>query len=559
VTDSAGTDTNAVDISDLTAEYRQLSKSIQQVSTIRIVLLFIVAYAFSSLSSKIGSLEGNERIDTASNQLVATLHERNANVRPFDPGPFVVGICPDPSDYAYKLLGFHLAIDDKVLGEITPEVYKLCGIYRDAFTLPVDILGFKMELDLRHWIYTLPLLYLISAMYLGLQRKKVLVVRLLMKERLAADIDSTVAHRLFFAMDKGGPTPYSSIPWELLSGLYRILSVAIFTYLAWLLKPFWILLNTGDILGISHCVLIILVTSSVYYLYSTARLAQQFAPEISDFQRTTRFPGFNWLQIRSSILYKVGKTFHSGKLSRRSLVTGSGMVLLTLILYSTASCNSDERPQKGYELAFGTNENVSWVLTDFYSGDSDTLREIFDTMGKWAYRLSLALAILAMIMGALGKQHFVFGLFAVSAVLSSFLLTQLSFALTLPLLDLLGFNLSLILRQLWIVYWVAISYMWCRFAIVRKLKPGAKLPDRFLLILLYVPQLPALLSLSVALHGPFAGKIMESLEAHWPWLPGLAAYFLGVHLIMLGYLLRLLNNSSGPEQTLIDSLSVGSD
>jgi hypothetical protein len=83
---------------------------------------------------------------------------------------------------------------------------------------------------------------------------------------------------------------------------------------------------------------------------------------------------------------------------------------------------------------------------------------------------------------------------------------------------------------------------------LEKRKPGRDWPNPFLIVLLYVPLLPAAITLSVVLHGPLATAIEDAMEdSSIPLLPGLAVYLLAIHLIAFGHFLQLLEVREAPQ------------
>src|ERR1700730_12436612 len=215
------------DLGALRQEYQQLSTTISRLDLLRLVLLFLFAVALSSAFDRVDIVD-NAKIDKARIALTQKLSEIVAlNESPrFDPTPFLAGYCPDPGRYIKSLGYYWSAAQESRLtaseGDVSALMGNLCSLYQQEFTFPLDVLGVKVELDLRHWVFGLPFLYWFSTIYVQLLKKKLRLLELLAGILVAASPPGQVLtlDRLLFSAKPQEKRLYARLPWQFVKPFY---------------------------------------------------------------------------------------------------------------------------------------------------------------------------------------------------------------------------------------------------------------------------------------------------------------------------------------------------
>jgi hypothetical protein len=521
------------DIELLRNEHQQLSTTIQRICSLRLLFLFLFTFTFGSALQKIQSLD-NAEIVAARNQLVDRLQTIHGGPIDLKTAPFISDSCPAGVN-AYAIdhnTGQGISVDFRYHVEIDSMARRLCGLYGKAFSTSIEVLGLKLELDLRHWIYVLPILYWLTAVYLFSLRKKLKVIDMLAKHRIQQVQPGTVSSldALLFLTDQPGGTAYSRVPMEFLNPLYSQLMFVFFLYLGISFAPVLAIFaaETDFELTLGHVILILITCTLIYTGHVAKRLEAQADKVAGCSLGGARRPYLKAMQLRFIAWWRRRAiSVRSWSFPRTYLLSGSLLILMTVGLATTLdSCGS---AYKGYELARGKDD---WVGAVEYAQSSKGLNHgVNQVLGRGAYLASLSLAAVSLGVLVLSIRKFTVlssrrlmgGAFIVAAVIASFVLSQLSFIVTMSWDSPEGAVVSWV----WALYWVAGSLVWCRFALVAIREGKLQWPSHSLLVVIYLPQITVLLSLTIAM----------AMGDPRPY--GLVAYLLGIHLLSLAYALYL--------------------
>ncbi|MFZ0321967.1 MAG: hypothetical protein WAL56_22770 [Candidatus Sulfotelmatobacter sp.] len=522
----------ADDMKLLREEHRRLSASILRFTSLRLLALFLFTFTFGSALGKIQSLDSGD-IVAAHDQLVSDVQTLHGGLIDFRSAPFIWGSCPTRvGDFAVvKGTNNQIGLSADDYEKIEPLVQNLCRLYGKAFSAPVEVIGLKLELDLRRWAYILPIAYWLSAVYLCLLRKKLKVVAALARHRAQANPQgpvSTLDAMLFLNGGRRGTT-YSRLPMEFLAPFYSLLMFGFFLYLGMSFAPFLNIIasETDAFWPLSHGILILLTCTVVYISHTSASLESQICQTVGCVpdELTSRWTMamrsvFSWFRRHS--LFPRWRSF-----SKSYLLSGSLLLLVTLDMATTVGSCGDSHT--GYELA---RNKVPWLGTEMFAHPTKLVSGINQALGVGTYVAALLLAIVSLIIllvsmrrrfNVLSNRHLVGAAFALSTTIASFLLSQLSFVLTMGS----GSPGASILGWLWVPYWIGCTFVWGRFARTAMKLNQLRWPSRSWLILLYLPQVASLLTLTLSLILPD------------PKMFGLLAYFIGIHLLALAYALLL--------------------
>lgn len=264
---------------------------------------------------------------------------------------------------------------------------------RQLFTVKPSLLGADLEFDLRYWIFALPFVVWLSAIHLGILRKKLSLLRAVAAARLAADKDGGVAvvDRLAFARREGaGGAPFLSHPGKLEAIVY-VLSVALaVAYLAASGFQFWRYWTPRVKLYLAETILLFSYFAFAYTRAVGGAMGAH-AKEVLGVE-----PGQDLIGRAWRLLGRLARAVSRPGRSRPhvSLVTGSLLVLSTLFLAFASSCEErgagDEVvPKMGYKLALG-REDTFWY-SGFFGGASAI------NLGRWYYLLCLGLALFTLV------------------------------------------------------------------------------------------------------------------------------------------------------------------
>lgn len=514
------------DLEVLRKEYTGLTKSLTRLSYIRIAVLFLFAFAFASASSKINSVD-NAQIQAISDQLNNDLQKNLKLNFQVDPGQFIGGSCPADTGARLRSPKSNSTVDASQYVQL---IRKLCDLYNAAFTFPVDLFGTKVELDLRNWIYVLPILYWFSAVYFCLLRMKCKSIAWLAGRSVQSDSTKvSTLDSLLFSGDLARGTEYARIPWQFLSIFLSLFTVSIFVYFAVVTAPFWTKLDDSVFYQLGHVVVIFSLLTGVYVAGVRGRLEDQIQGQPGCLSGMLQS---YWRKSTASIWALLKKSKLSGLLQRfpnAYLTSGAILMLVTLGLgISLGGCDSYE----GYKLVFW-KKYPPWSSGDIYTL-SDWGRHLHLASVLASYLISLALAVVTLVLilvsiryrGVWNYRKLTGPIFVISAGIGGSLLAQLGYLYSMtanvesPALP--------ALRFVWILNSAAIFIMWCRFTFGAAYG-NVRWPSVSLLVILYVPLLPAAWTLVW-----FATSIGEEDN-----LVGNVVWTVAIHLLAIGYVLRL--------------------
>ena len=533
---STDSETAGQDLELLRNEHQQLSATIVRLSSLRLVFLFLFVFTFASALKKMQSLDSTEIIGS-SNQLTSTIETLYGHSIDFKASLFVSGYCPNNvGEFAFDqdskdAISLNLSPADNEKVELM--IRNVCNLYANAFSVPMEILGIKLQLDLRHWAYGLPILYWLSAVYLYLLRKKLKVIDVLARHRIHNAQPGTIATLdtlLFGADERRSSTMYSRLPADFLKPFYSLLVFAFFVYLAICFAPFVSLIGdeTNDLWTVGHGILILVTMTIVYAKYVSESLEGQVRKAVGSIPPDEIQS--RWMRVRRGLRsWWRGRRISVSWSSFPKACVLSSCLLILITLGLATTMNSCGRCYKGYELAMG---KAPWVDAELLADPDGLSYNIDRALGMGAYWTSLLLSVASLGLLVLSIRRFELlsnrrlmgGAFIVAAGIASFLISQLAFVVTTGP-DYPG---GALLAWIWVLFWIAGSFMWCRFAIVAIHEGKLRWPSNSFLQLLYVPQGTVLFTIGVALFALL----------YVPW--GLLAYLVGIHGLALGYALQLI-------------------
>lgn len=218
------------------------------------------------------------------------------------------------------------------------------------FGVKAPIPGVDISLDLRYWIFILPPLYFLSAIYLHALRKKLELLRILGAQRLktAKPDEITSLDRLYFEADP----VYLRSPSNLATMLFVACYLFLPAYLIYRGAPFWQYWDADSLELIIFGFLVLTLYSVSYAHLVTNKIDQEIAGI------TNRPISRNWIR---SLLGKAGEIIRmlASRVSPRlPLLIGSILVLLTLFLTITQS-GCEVKQFKGYQVVLG-EQGADW-------------------------------------------------------------------------------------------------------------------------------------------------------------------------------------------------------
>ena len=222
--------------------------------------------------------------------------------------------------------------------------------YNDAFTKELSIVGSKIYLDLRNWAVFLPFLFLLSQVYLLIQKKKLRLINAIAAERVegvgnpAANTVPT-AYRLFLD-GVSARTAYARHPAQFISALTGLGVATLGIYLVVASRPFFAGVDLVEGLFVITVPTVITLVIAVsyclsYYWAVSSQLEEQILQSENISLRPSALRAF-----RDKVRSKLRK-LQEWRKPRAWITTGGALVLISLVL--TVSVDSCGSPKRGYE------------------------------------------------------------------------------------------------------------------------------------------------------------------------------------------------------------------
>jgi hypothetical protein len=431
------------------------------------------------------------------------------------------------------------------------------GIYRQAFRVKIPLPGGEIEIDMRKWIYCLPLAFLLSEIYLSTLRKQRRLLGRVGAYRIRQGRvrDFSIFDRLLFSNDARKAPPFAEHPSQLINRLCLACILVLAVYLVVAAKPFWQDWEPTNVLAGLQIALTVIFYLAAYWLFIFAKLDVQVAsPAIG-------------LALTKNPLVSIagnGKRWFLSQLARIkpviSLPAGGLLVLMTLFL--ATSVGPCSRPHRGYDLVRGwtptpaqpanasarrNDETPAVAESEKAMGKSPDRKPVYwpgmaglsqygiQYPGRVIYIVSLLLALIAPLsllsfgMRSPPRQsrRWTAWLYAISGSLSIYVLSDSYFSL----LALCIQSSYRFLLGLWLLFWFVPIFLWLRFGLSRRIDRRERWPGiRSFLVLAYIP-IAAFACVFIVI------AVLAEVK-------GLLAYFIGIHLVSLGCM--CLTRASSP-------------
>lgn len=369
------------------------------------------------------------------------------------------------------------------------------------FGVEAPIPGIHITLDLRYWVFLLPLLFFFSGIYLHTLRMKLRLLKALGGYRLSATNpdEVTEVNRLYF--DKH--SAYARFPGSLGGKLFVVAYLLMPVYLLVAGRSFWADSPVDSLGAIGFCFGLLTFYSVAYGHAVTNR----FDDEIARF--TNQPKPHNFIRTANEVAKNIGRKIARVLSPRIPLTAGSLLLFATLALTITESGCEDVRRYRGYQVLVGT-EGAHWYTA---GGVSEQLQ------GRLMYSASLLLALFVAFVVLFPPLYRK----VTTGRFGKFLLIWSGGVFALSLIDFsaAGTDLGLWRGTVGLVIWLVLMIAWLRYRFSRQVTRRKKwVRIRSSLIVFSVP-----FFVLAIMYG------FDNLN-----LPGLLAYFLGVNFLFLGVL-----------------------
>jgi hypothetical protein len=390
--------------------------------------------------------------------------------------------------------------------EQTKQENELEGLAQTWFYVSVPLLPSSVTIDLRYWIFSLPLIFWFSGLYLYILSKKQALLRSLAAYKVQSDNDSVATNvdRLLFNNDPARESEFSSYPSRLATYLYVAGIIILPLYLIIVGEPFWIAWNWSLLKGFAKVPVIITFYIVAYCLYVSVKLNQQLT-ELTGWSPAPNPIVSLWNESRQ-VIRRLLLSFKP----QISLTTGSLLTLVTLFTLLTKDCTG--KPYKGYQFAL-LADGSDWIYNN---------SDIYHHVARILYVVSIVLAIFTLVVVVIPKiysellanRRVQAWLFVIAGTISLFLISDFS----LDFFPLLAY--SFIVKYL---IWLVPTAVWYRYILIR----GSDRPDKWeriraLLIIFYLP-----LFFNACIF------LFRDLDL---CIKGLPIYFISAHLLAIGYM-----------------------
>ena len=244
------------------------------------------------------------------------------------------------------------------------------------FSVDAPIPGVKVSIDLRYWIFCLPILFALSGIFLHTLNRKLRLLRYLGSYYLkkAGPEDISELDRLYFSDNNS----YVRFPSRMVTTLFICFCAYLPIYLVYVGAPFWTYWERSSLEGIAA-----LSGTLALYCISYAHVAtNRIDEQIALLTNLPRPPN-----LINSLLKRVGQLLQwiASRLTPRvPMLVSSLLLLLTLFLTITEKGCEEVVRQKGYEVVLG---RATWY-------DSVPLLGLSDAFAGQLPRLSYIVALL---------------------------------------------------------------------------------------------------------------------------------------------------------------------
>ncbi len=514
-------------------EHARLSRRIAGFRVVRLLLLSAFVFVLY-----LGFWRGFRRVDTAEldktraeiAQLDALLgkdarrFDRSDDPLGFREGTYKSGLPRPPKGAAPAVASAPLSKDekDKIEEEVKQKRNHLRELYDEGFSFEAELVLDKVNLDVRDWMKVLPiaiLLWVLFQIYLHiLFKKRQLLEAVAGRQGEAGSESAPTLDRLLFIKNPGGAARFVEHPRQYVAWWQALTLLGL---LAALVPLILIAANADDTsYSLSGIVAVAAMYAAVYGRYVSRKLEAQAAGVIGRSLEPT------WAARVWEKGERWARTMVFRRKPRLSLVTGSLLILITLYLATAVgSCGSRE---PGYEVVLGRED---WVSAHFLS--PSWIAKVLAPVGRGMYILSLILALATLLLVALSRRpgylhraRLLTTLCAVAGAISLFVLADFSF---LVLLGIAGSTLP------WTLGWLVPLGLWYAFGFSHRKEARARWEKiRFSLVRLYAPIV--ICDIYMLVFGVSTGFF------------GFPAYFVGVHLLAIGYL-QLAPGHAAPAPT----------
>jgi hypothetical protein len=358
----------------LKTEYQQLSTTITRLGIVVISLLLIITFTVANAFEKADFSQLKNELENAQN--LADSYLSAWRMTPDDEQSVSL------NQQRYK--SWTDAVDK------TNEVRKKYNKYlEESLTISPSLLGIGVKVNLLAWIFIIPFIFIFIQFYLFILYKKQSLILIMAKTSLEIE-GGRKTDELLFSKNFVKETAFRKYPNQLEKLLYWLIVVSLFSYLTIKSYPIW----TPWTYTYALQYLIMISTVSFYlfgYYYQICiNLDSQFS------QLTTfSFQPYSIVRLWRKTTKNIRKVIQKLK-PKTSIFTGSFLIILSLFLSTSASCERlNPEPMPGYEL-FNWNVTTNWVSIIFVRRDDDLYwANAIDNIGRYTYIFSVILAVLS--------------------------------------------------------------------------------------------------------------------------------------------------------------------
>ena len=399
------------DLEDLKKEHKELSDQLKRGAVLSLTILSVFVISFSRACDK---TNGNEVKNTVCQiKKLSAISRRDENISyifdNFDSTQLTcdANACPTPTPAGEASASPEPTPSvEPASGNITPQNPSASPTPTDLemknadecqskleqeletsaekwFGVEPPIPGVKVNIDLRYWVFLLPPLYFLCAIYLHTLRMKLRVVEAVAAHRIEkSETDGVSAvSQLYF--DK--QSRYRRFPGALAAAVFVGVYVFLPLYLLIAGYSFWQFISLDSVLGFLFVFGVLTLYAVSYGHHITNRLNDEIA------RLTSEAPRANFIRaVRtrvSNVVQAIGNRVHP----RVSLSLGSVLLLLTLgLAISQDSC--EDKTFKGYEILVDANGAYWYPASAVLAAGADPV-EAFQA--RIMYTSVLILALLA--------------------------------------------------------------------------------------------------------------------------------------------------------------------
>jgi hypothetical protein len=336
--------TDTKDLEALRTESQQLGARITRICIILISALTVVVFTITNALEKVDvrklkwELEAAERSQKLYSQIYL---DKQAESKDHSPGDGTGE--KDKEIERLRDLWFKASEEEEKVQS------RYDALLTESFSISAPLLGSNLKIDIRAWIYCIPFIALVAFIYIQILRKKQKTITVVAASQLSNNTEATAIDRLSFSERPGTETLYARSPAQLEQTIYLLIIVLLLSLvIVSLSEAEVVLLGLGLIETFQYLLMFLTVSfyGASYYYYVSTALDEQAADMIG------------WT-VRQSIMVRtwrklqaLTKKFSTLLKPKISLTTGSLLVLTSLFLSTSASCDKDRQLVKlpGYRL-----------------------------------------------------------------------------------------------------------------------------------------------------------------------------------------------------------------